>query len=148
MNFLTTENLSTADVRRFFELDFLFSDFTFDDFIFTPYGYSLNGINGPEYLTIHVTPQEGSPYVSFETNCAISKNPNIVLKHFIEILKPGSFDVLNFNGDSKLDLGKEYNLTVHIRDRLSINYEVDFRYFNKKQVIPEKMFRYKSVEKI
>lgn len=36
------------------------------DFAFDPCGYSMNGIDGDRYSTIHVTPEDGYSYASFE----------------------------------------------------------------------------------
>lgn len=39
-----------------------------DDWAFEPCGYSMNGLRDRYYYTIHVTPEEGFSYASFETN--------------------------------------------------------------------------------
>lgn len=37
-----------------------------DDYVFEPCGYSMNGIIEGEYSTIHITPEDGFSYASFE----------------------------------------------------------------------------------
>lgn len=146
IDFLTREDLDVVQVRDFFQLEKIFPDFQLDDFVFKPYGYSLNGIRGEDYLTIHVTPQEKSPYVSFETNISISSETRELLNHFLEILRPFSFDVMTFNCTTELDFGNTYIKSIHVKDSLSIGYEVDFRYFNKKSKVPEKAYRYTELD--
>lgn len=90
---LCTPNLPNQAIRDLFELDKLIPGFDIDDFVFEPFGYSLNAIDGDRYLTIHVTPQETSSYVSFESNIdLITLAPNI-----IKVLEPKSFDILTYN---------------------------------------------------
>lgn len=148
IEFLTNESLSKEALRNFFKLENVFEGFEFDDFVFKPYGYSLNGIKDGQYLTVHVTPQDTCPYVSFETNLLICEKSQIILQHFIEVLKPGSFDVLNFNCRTELSFGSTYTKTIHVQDSLSIPYDVDFYYFNKQQEQPEKIYRYSKVEDV
>jgi S-adenosylmethionine decarboxylase len=90
---LTTKGLTTQEIRDFFCINDLLPGFEIDDFVFDPYGYSLNAIKGTDYYTIHVTPQAGSSYVSFESNLDLL---NIASK-ILEILNPSSFDLLGFN---------------------------------------------------
>lgn len=49
-------------------IDALVPGATVDPRAFEPCGYSMNAILGGSYATMHVTPEEGSSYASFETN--------------------------------------------------------------------------------
>lgn len=90
---LTQPHLSKEDIRNFLCLDELLPEFAIDDFVFKPYGYSMNAIRDKDYVTIHVTPQENSSYISFESSLnLIELAPKI-----INILEPTSFDLLTFN---------------------------------------------------
>ena len=37
-----------------------------DDYVFEPCGYSMNGVDGGTFSTVHITPEEGFSYASFE----------------------------------------------------------------------------------
>jgi S-adenosylmethionine decarboxylase len=131
---LTTPNLDAKDIRQFLAIDTLLPNFVVDDFVFTPYGYSLNAINDKNYLTIHVTPQADTSYVSFESNInLIELAPKI-----LSILAPASFDLLSFNEFDFRQL-----ITTHIpafyiskslvNKKLSNGYDVCFANFIKPQ---------------
>lgn len=51
-----------------------------DDWAFEPCGYSMNGLRGEFYYTIHITPELGFSYASFETNDPSYRHPSIVAK--------------------------------------------------------------------
>ncbi|MEW6992053.1 adenosylmethionine decarboxylase [Colwelliaceae bacterium 6441] len=90
---LTQENLTNQEIRDFLRLDRLLPNFIIDDFVFSPYGYSLNAIYQQHYLTIHVTPQMDSSYISFESNIDLLE----LAPTLIDILAPKSFDLMSFN---------------------------------------------------
>lgn len=97
-------NITVQEIREFLQLDKLLPDFLIDDHIFDPYGYSVNAIKDDKYLTIHVTPQAESSYVSVESNInLIELSPNI-----LKVLKPKSFDLLSFNEVEFKALIKQY----------------------------------------
>lgn len=92
-NHLTRPGLKVSDIRQFLRLEQLIPDFQIDDFVFEPYGYSVNAISATKYLTIHITPQADSSYVSFQSNINLIELISIILA----ILQPSSFDLLSYN---------------------------------------------------
>ena len=129
---LTTPGLSAQNIREFLQIDTLLPAFTIDDFVFDPYGYSLNAIKNKQYLTIHVTPQADSSYVSFESNVdLITLAPTI-----LAILEPASFDLLTFNEQefaNKVEqyIDKSYISKSLVTKQLSNGYLVYFANFIK-----------------
>ncbi|KAH6562093.1 hypothetical protein BASA50_004173 [Batrachochytrium salamandrivorans] len=82
-----------------------------DDYVFDPCGYSLNGLLGPYYYTIHVTPEDICSYASFETTIpareCIPKHArkgsgleydtfNDVVQKVVDRFKPGKFSTTLF----------------------------------------------------
>ncbi|XVF62741.1 hypothetical protein PTKIN_Ptkin09bG0032500 [Pterospermum kingtungense] len=66
------------------------------DFAFDPCGYSMNGIDGDRYSTIHVTPEDGYSYASFErVGCVYDDQDDIVqtLKKAVQVFKPATVSV-------------------------------------------------------
>jgi len=51
-----------------------------DDWAFEPCGYSMNGLRDRFYYTIHITPESGFSYASFETNDPKYRDPAWVQK--------------------------------------------------------------------
>ena len=54
---------------------------TIDDFVFDPCGYSMNGLEGSAFSTIHITPENGFSYASLEMcgYCPKSADPTAVV---------------------------------------------------------------------
>jgi len=69
-----------------------------DDFVFDPCGYSMNGLFGKSYYTIHITPEAHCSYVSFETNLPLSRYDDLI-KQIVATFKPGRFSVSVFADD-------------------------------------------------
>ncbi|GAB4851180.1 hypothetical protein Ancab_030474 [Ancistrocladus abbreviatus] len=66
------------------------------DFAFDPCGYSMNGMDNDKYSTIHVTPEEGYSYASFECVGSIYEDRDDivkVLKKVVQVFRPGTMSV-------------------------------------------------------
>ncbi|KAH6768560.1 Adenosylmethionine decarboxylase family protein [Perilla frutescens var. frutescens] len=66
------------------------------DYAFDPCGYSMNGIDGSRYSTVHVTPEDGFSYASFECVCSAYDDDEEILealKKVVKIFRPGKLSV-------------------------------------------------------
>lgn len=72
-----------------------------DSFEFDPCGYSMNGLLGKTYWTIHITPEDHCSFVSFETNVKSSniQNYSNLIERVIHTFQPGRFTVTLFADD-------------------------------------------------
>lgn len=71
--FVKSSGLETGpDMTKAASIDKMLPESSICDFAFDPCGYSMNGIEGGAHSTIHVTPEEGLSYASFE---AMGYNP-------------------------------------------------------------------------
>jgi S-adenosylmethionine decarboxylase len=134
---LTNVGLSGKEVREFLQLDRLLAGFIFDDFVFEPFGYSINAIKGKQFLTIHITPQASSSYVSIQANI----NLIALAPDFLRILAPKSIDLLSvneeaFNQLTQQYLPKEYISKSLFQKKLSNNNLVSFANY----ILPQTMF--------
>jgi len=89
-DFLINDKLTSQAVIDYLGLAHLTAGFTLDSHCFTPYGFSLNAINGDKYVTLHITPQPNNSYVSVVSNTDITELSEALLR----VLKPQSFDIL------------------------------------------------------
>jgi S-adenosylmethionine decarboxylase len=72
-NFIKVPGLETGpDMTKAANIDNMLRGSQICDFAFDPCGYSMNGIEGGAHSTIHVTPEDGLSYASFE---AMGYNP-------------------------------------------------------------------------
>jgi S-adenosylmethionine decarboxylase len=134
---LTAKGLTRQSIREYLQLAELVPNFIIDDFVFEPFGYSLNAIKGDRYLTIHVTPQATSSYVSFEANFNLIEHATLIMS----VLNPASFDLVCFNAASfKAQTSKHipgrYVCKTQVRDTLSNGYDVCFASY----VLPQTAF--------
>mmetsp|Transcript_36205 Transcript_36205/g.90851 ORF Transcript_36205/g.90851 Transcript_36205/m.90851 type:complete len:381 (+) Transcript_36205:253-1395(+) len=63
-----------------------------DETLFEPCGYSVNGLLGPAYFTIHVTPEPECSFVSFETNAPLAEHPEL-LARVLAAFRPARWSV-------------------------------------------------------
>lgn len=130
-DFLLSPHQSKEKVREFFTFKELLPGFIFDDFVFDPCGYSLNAIKDSFYCTMHVTPQESSSYVSFETNLHLDDKTRSLFNQLIKKLEPLSFDTIVYNGDLETSLSADYKVKTRVADQLSIGFEVRYHHYYK-----------------
>lgn len=129
--------------------------FIHDAFSFSPCGYSSNSMsadNGGFYYTLHITPESGWSYASFETNYPFGRGSNEgivdVLNKILNIFQPGKFSVTfitesddfqdNFNfhelSDCSVDLRERgYKKRERVMYDLKFGYKLLYLNFNKSE---------------
>ncbi|KAM3308814.1 S-adenosylmethionine decarboxylase proenzyme 4 [Capsicum chacoense] len=63
------------------------------EFAFDPCGYSMNGIDGDLYSTIHVTPEDGFSYASYECMGSVYDDIDRILQKVVQVFRPGTMSV-------------------------------------------------------
>eukprot|EP00294_Goniomonas_avonlea_P014012 CAMPEP_0114554924 /NCGR_PEP_ID=MMETSP0114-20121206/8471_1 /TAXON_ID=31324 /ORGANISM="Goniomonas sp, Strain m" /LENGTH=370 /DNA_ID=CAMNT_0001740007 /DNA_START=54 /DNA_END=1166 /DNA_ORIENTATION=+ len=69
---------SAEEVTQRSGIDKLVPGSTVQAHVFDPCGYSINGILGESYFTIHVTPESHCSYASFETNLPLTSYDQLI----------------------------------------------------------------------
>jgi S-adenosylmethionine decarboxylase len=134
---LTDPGTCLETTREILQLHTILREFELDDFCFEPFGYSLNALRGDTYATIHITPQKQSSYISYETNADLKESQKM-LGHFLEVLRPGTFDLIQFNSDGENLVPQDYSLRTCTQKVLDCGYEVAFfHYFHKNTIVNE-----------
>ncbi|MFP8968371.1 adenosylmethionine decarboxylase [Pokkaliibacter sp. CJK22405] len=127
--YLRSEGQTREGIRERLQIDALLPGFAIDDFVFEPYGYSLNAIRGGDYATFHITPQENSSYVSFETNLTTDGENANLFNQILQIFCPKSFDVISFNSSPVISVPANVNCIGHYAQRLECGYDMVFRHY-------------------
>lgn len=130
-NYLRTENQDAKTIRELLKLEKVLPGFEINDYVFEPFGYSMNAISGDKYATMHITPQEQSSYVSFETNLSISEQELNIFEHLIQLLNPCSFDTISFN--ETINIQGAHTLMNQVEQPLSCGYVMRFQEFMRQQ---------------
>ena len=129
--YLRSRRQTAAQIRELFAFDEILPDFQIDDFVFEPFGYSMNAIRGSQYATMHVTPQEDSSYVSFETNLDLEGGDRPILNRLLVTLNPGCWDIVGFNAHPDQAASDEANCLSHCLLPLDCGYTMQFRYYQR-----------------
>jgi len=92
----------TADISAQSGITAILPHSLIDDMMFEPCGYSMNGLHRTDgtspqryYSTIHITPEPGFSYVSYETNLPVDSYDDII-RRVLHIFKPGHFIISVF----------------------------------------------------
>lgn len=136
--YLRSETQSLAGIRELLDLHNLLPGFEIDDFLFEPYGYSMNGIRGDQYITMHITPQENTSYVSFETDLDIPRECPQLLTRLVQILSPASYDVICFNTQPAVSHAPQTHCVARHSQPLACGYQVDFEHFIRSAAIAKR----------
>ena len=96
---LQTGNASTQQIEYQLALKEFFPQLLIDQFTFTPKGYSLNAIADNHYLTIHITPEKLSTYLSLESSFS-NQVMQSYIQHIIRLFSPLRSQLMRFTKDS------------------------------------------------
>ncbi|KAG8384545.1 hypothetical protein BUALT_Bualt04G0129000 [Buddleja alternifolia] len=85
------------------------------DFDFDPCGYSMNAIEGGAISTIHVTPEDGFSYASFEAVGYDFKQVDLslLLERVLDCFKPAKFSVALQSSVAGKELDSEFTLVMN-----------------------------------
>ncbi|TKB48714.1 adenosylmethionine decarboxylase [Ferrimonas sediminicola] len=128
--YLRSDNQTLEGIRQRLNWEALLPGFLLDDFLFEPFGYSMNAIKGDRYATMHITPQENSSYVSFETNLE-GEAAALVLNALLKTLQPDSYDLISFNQQLQLDHQPGIICVDQATQPLSCGYTMRFSHYLK-----------------
>lgn len=89
--FRTDKFVSAAQVTSDSGIRALWRTADIDDYVFDPCGYSMNGIDGAGFITIHITPEAGFSYASVELSgfTGDQLDANALVPAILAIFKPG-----------------------------------------------------------
>ncbi|MCJ8275892.1 MAG: adenosylmethionine decarboxylase [Bdellovibrionales bacterium] len=117
-----------------------------DDFVFDPVGYSLNSIDGNNYFTIHVTPENFGSYVSYETNAFSKEEQAAWAQKVLDVFKPRSFALMLFNdSEAKTPDFPGYIMKRSFQDKISAGYCTQYYSFYAPIDGPQKPLRFEEL---
>ncbi|GAA0161595.1 decarboxylase [Lithospermum erythrorhizon] len=93
--FFKTRSSSAAEMTKDSGIRNILPDSEICDFDFDPCGYSMNSIEGNAISTIHVTPEDGFSYASFEAVGYDFKNVDLaqLIKRVLACFRPSKFSI-------------------------------------------------------
>ncbi|QDE30981.1 adenosylmethionine decarboxylase [Shewanella polaris] len=128
-DYLRGDQQSIVQISQMLQLNQLFDGFSIDQHLFSPLGYSINGIRGSEYFTIHITPQENSSYVSVETNIDMNSTQVNIFAELVTLLQPNSCDLIGFNSNIADKPFLNYLCLSHCAMTIKQGYNIHFSHY-------------------
>ena len=131
--YFSQSGLKVDHIREKLRLSEYLEGWEIDDFVFEPCGYSMNAINGDRYCTIHLTPQQGYSYVSFETNVSLDE----IIAIPLAVFNPETFDVVLYqhhcqSTDAIVDnIGSNFTMDQQQQKSLECGYEMTFMHWKR-----------------
>lgn len=91
----TDEFVSASHTTKSSGIRDLFPTAEIDDYVFEPCGYSMNGLDGRGFNTIHITPEPDCSYASCEMSCYPPEEVNVsdMVHRISRVFKPGRMTV-------------------------------------------------------
>ena len=88
-----SEETPAQVIKRTGITDILLNAEHVDGHVFQPWGFSMNALKDDVYITIHVTPEDGGSYVSYETNMIFRCLETLkkTIQRVIDLFKPSKF---------------------------------------------------------
>jgi S-adenosylmethionine decarboxylase len=113
------------------EMQRIFSKYELDQFFFEPCGFSLNGLSGSRYVTIHITPQGDESYFSFEMDQFEVERDGVIIQDLLKLCKPSSFDLIYFSKtDEKVPLDlDDFQLKQKAKGTIQAGYNVTYSHY-------------------
>ena len=119
---LGSEMTKITGLNKIYQCTNITNSFVHDAFAFSPCGYSSNMIlDNQYYYTLHVTPEKGWSYASFESNVPVSsisdsKQDNIeVLNEVLDVFQPSEFCLTFFaKSEKNINFQKLLNISKMI----------------------------------
>lgn len=134
-----------VEAERAQRLRALLPNVQIDEHLFAPSGYSLNGLRGDRYTTIHVTPQEYGSYASFETNDLTATDGPSWVRSTLELFRPRAFDLVLFDRDAEtIPPPRGYVQRAHVLSRVASGYHVRFVSYSRPSEAVDEPFRIPS----
>ncbi|KAL1548524.1 adenosylmethionine decarboxylase [Salvia divinorum] len=88
------------------------------DYAFDPCGYSMNGIDGTRYSTVHVTPEDGFSYASFESVYGSREEFIEALQKVVKVFRPAAMSVSTTGRKAWIGVSKALEpLGLRVRSR-------------------------------
>lgn len=94
-NKLQTGEATKVEIEKAISVARFFPQLQVDQYIFKPKGYSLNAVHENDYLTIHLTPEISSTYISVETSY-LNKSADDFIDHLQRLFQPKQSNLMRF----------------------------------------------------